>query len=83
MRNRTWPDWILAVLLSSKTRTVVIADGNPRFCGKVLVDQDQSRVGLAGGTCLAERGGQDLVGGLELLPPGLEVASLLPGDVCG
>jgi hypothetical protein len=38
MRNNTWPDWILAGSLSSVTREAVIADGKPRFCGKVLVD---------------------------------------------
>jgi hypothetical protein len=38
VRNNTWPDWILAVPLSSVTREAVIADGKPRFCGKVLVD---------------------------------------------
>jgi hypothetical protein len=38
VRNSTWPDWILAVPLSSAARAVVTAEGKPRFSGKVLID---------------------------------------------
>ena len=38
VRNSTWPDWILAVPLSSVAREAVIAAAKPRFCGKVFVD---------------------------------------------
>ena len=61
------------------TVLVVVASGRTAVTGG---SSWSSRISV-GGKCLAERGGQDLIGGLELLPPGLEVGSLLPGDVCG
>jgi len=38
VKKSTWPDWILVVALSSAVRDAVIAEGKPRFCGKVLVE---------------------------------------------
>jgi hypothetical protein len=75
VRNSTWPDWILAVPLSSVAREVVIAAAKPRFCGKVLVDtRIRPRVRLAGGTRATVQGDEVLdVGGDQRSPLGRRV----------